>query len=283
MTCPNRDGTKGKRGCVYCDASGSGSGELAKGSSIKQQIEAGIAWAKSRFKATKFIAYYQSFTNTYAPIDKLRSIYDEGLSHPDIVGLAIGTRPDCVPDEVLDLIHAYSDSKLVWLELGLQSANTNTLRRINRGHTVADFVDAVSRAKLRRINVCAHIIVGLPGETNEDFTETADLLAALRIEGVKIHSLYIPVGSQLAADYAEGLVSLLSREEYVQSVCDFLEHIPSQTVIQRLTGETSRDRLLAPDWALDKRVTIEMIQSELERRNTNQGSKCRFTKRCHCD
>ncbi|MCD6507199.1 TIGR01212 family radical SAM protein [Candidatus Poribacteria bacterium] len=276
FTCPNRDGTLGRGGCVYCDSFGSGSGAHSKGISVSEQVKAGIEWARRRYKAKKFIVYFQAFTNTYAPIDKLKEIYDEGIDHPDVIGISIGTRPDCVPDQVLDLIRSYAERMMVWLELGLQSANVETLRRINRGHGVAEFVDAVLRAKRYRINVCAHVIIGLPREGPEDFEETANLLAALQIEGVKIHSLYIPKDSALARDYLAGHVRLMDREEYVRSVCDFLELLPPHTVIQRLTGETSADRLLAPDWVLDKRRTIEMIEEELERRGSAQGSRCKF-------
>jgi len=276
FTCPNRDGTLGVGGCAYCDEYGSGSGLFKQGVSIGEQLLRGIERARRRFKAKKFIAYLQAFTNTYAPLDKLKEIYDQAVDHPDIVGLSIGTRPDCVPDEVLDLIRSYADRLMVWVEYGLQSANVETLRRINRGHGVAEFVDAVLRSKRRGLNVCAHVIIGLPGEGREDFEETANLLAALRVEGVKIHSLYIPKGCRLAEEYLAGRLKLMSREEYVEAVCDFLELLPPQTVIQRLTGETSPDRLLAPDWVLDKAKTLRMIDEELERRGSFQGKRCKF-------
>jgi hypothetical protein len=279
FTCPNRDGTLGVGGCIYCDSLGSGSGLHARGLSVSEQVRIGIERARRRYKAKRFIVYFQSFTNTYGPVERLRALYDEGINHPDVVGLSIGTRPDCVSDEVLDLIRGYAERMMTWLELGLQSANIETLRRINRGHGVAEFVDAVLRARERRINVCAHVIIGLPGEREEDFEETADLLAALGVEGVKIHSLYIPKDSALAQEHLAGRVKLMSREEYVQAVCDFLELLPPQAVIQRLTGETSPDRLLAPDWVLDKRRTIKMIEEELERRNSFQGIRCKFKRR----
>lgn len=230
---------------------------------------------RSRYGAEKFISYFQAFTNTYAPIEKLRSLYAEGTDHPDVVGLAIGTRPDCVPEEILDLIAGYGEGYDTWIEYGLQSAHDDTLDRIGRGHTAAQFGDAVIRTARRGIRVCAHAILGLPGEDREKMLETARYLASLPIDGVKIHLLHVLSGSGLEKDYNAGKIRLLSMDEYVGIVSDFLELLPPHVTIQRLTGEAPRKFLVAPDWALRKSAVIEKINLELEKRDSWQGKRCK--------
>jgi radical SAM protein (TIGR01212 family) len=269
--CPNRDGRVGFGGCIYCGPRGSGTGAYEKGVPLSEQIRAGIESGKRRLGECKFIAYFQAFTNTYAPPERLKTLYDEALSHQEIVGLSIGTRPDCAPDEVLDLLEEYARRCHLWVEYGLQSAHDKTLEIINRGHDVAQFVDAVERTKGRGINICAHIILGLPGETKEEMMTTADLVASLGLEGIKIHSLYVLKGTKLAEMYQQGEFRLLKLDEYVNLVCDFLERLPPEMVIQRLTGEAPRDLLVAPPWSLEKMAVLGKIEAELERRRSYQG------------
>ena len=191
LTCPNRDGTLGTGGCIYCNAKGSGTGNFSRGYTITRQIEESRAKVVKRFRARKFIAYFQSFTNTYAALAHLKILYDEALAVPGVVGLAIGTRPDCISGEVLDLLQSYAQNYLVWVEYGLQSAHDETLQRINRGHDVAAFEAAVAATAGRGIQIGAHVILGLPGETAEHVRATADFIARLPIDGVKLHLLYV--------------------------------------------------------------------------------------------
>lgn len=195
LTCPNRDGTLSRSGCIYCNAKGSGTGAFARGLSVSQQIEAGKIGAMKKYKARKFLAYFQSFTNTYAPVDHLKALYDEALSCDGVVGMAVGTRPDCVDKEKIDLLDAYTKDYLVWLEYGLQSAHDATLALINRGHDFKAFEAAVAlAAPKKKLNVCAHIILGLPGETRAMMLENANILGGLGVNGVKIHLLYVVRG-----------------------------------------------------------------------------------------
>ncbi len=275
FTCPNRDGRVGLGGCIYCGPRGSGTGAYENGVPLGEQIRAGIESGKRRFGKCKFIAYFQAFTNTYAPPERLKSLYDEALRHQEVVGLSIGTRPDCAPDEVLELLEEYARRCHFWVEYGLQSAHDYTLELINRGHDIAQFVNAVERTKGRGINICAHIVLGLPGETKEEMMATADLVASLELEGIKIHSLYVLRGTKLAEIYQRGEFRLLELEEYVSLVCDFLERLPPDMVIQRLTGEAPRDLLVAPRWSREKMAVLGKIDTELEQRGSYQGIEWR--------
>ena len=270
--CPNRDGTISRRGCLFCNELGSGTGaHLRRGRSIDEQISEARSFLERRYGARKFIAYFQSFTNTYAPIPILKARYDRALSHPDVVGISVGTRPDCVDEDVLRLLSSYGTDRLVWLEYGLQSAHDRTLSLLNRGHDTACFEHAVRLAHGFSLNVCAHVILGLPGETREMMTATARLLARLPVDGVKIHLLYVPEGTPLADMYRRGEVRCLERQEYAELVVDFLEQLPPGTVIQRLTGDPGPSELVAPLWAREKTANLTAIRETLERRNTRQG------------
>jgi len=274
FTCPTRDGTKGVGGCIYCDARGSGAYHI-RGQPLEEQIQRGMAFARKRHGSDKFIVYFQAFTNTYAPIDKLRSVYEQALSFPDVVGLAIGTRPDCVPNAVLDLIADYARKFYVWMEYGLQSAKDETLEAVQRGHTVADFVEAVHRTKARGIWVCVHVMLGLPGEDTQDMMATADLVAELDLDGIKIHPTYVPRGTVLEEMYRDGSFGPLDRSTYVARACDVLERIPERIIVHRITGEAPEDVLVAPKWCLDKVGVLQAIRAELVRRDTWQGKRCR--------
>ena len=218
FNCPNRDGTISYGGCIFCDESGSFSKCHDNLLSIEKQIEVGIERQRKRFKAEKFLSYFQAFTNTYATVEQLKKIYDSALSYKDIVGMSIGTRPDCVDPEKIDLISSYTDNHYVWIEYGLQSIHNKTLKAINRGHSYEDFVKAVKLTQNRGINICAHVIIGLPGETKEDMLETAKAIAELGIDGVKIHAYCALKGTKLAQMYDAGEFNPLSQNEYVNIV-----------------------------------------------------------------
>jgi radical SAM protein (TIGR01212 family) len=224
-----------------------------------------------RYQARKFIAYFQSFSNTYAPLERLKSLYDEALAVTDVVGLAIGTRPDCVSEPVLDLLQDYARRRLVWMEYGLQSARDATLAFINRGHDAACFLKAVRATRGRGIKICAHVILGLPHETRDDVLFTIRTLADAGIDGVKLHLLYVVKGTRLAALHHAGAYRCLGRREYVELVVDALERLPAEVVIQRLTGDPHPEELIAPTWCLDKSGTIKEIRAALELRDTRQG------------
>ena len=271
LTCPNRDGSLSTGGCIYCNIRGSGTGAHARGLSITQQLINGKKSLSKRYKAKKFLAYFQSFSNTYASLPTLRHLYDEALSIDDVVGLSIGTRPDCVDEPVLKLLQTYAERYLVWIEYGLQSANDTTLEAINRGHDVQCFIDTVEKTKGRGIKICAHVILGLPHETRQDVLRTAATIARLGVDGVKLHLLYVVEGTRLDALYQRGEYKCLEQQAYVDLVCDFLERIPSEIVVQRLTGDPHRSELVAPAWSLNKTETLEQIRKTLETRDSWQG------------
>ena len=271
LSCPNRDGTLSSGGCIYCNARGSGSGAASRGLSITEQLVQGKSFLSRRYKAKKFIAYFQSYSNTYAPLPILKGLYDEALSVEDVVGLAIGTRPDCVDEARLDLLQGYIPKYLVWIEYGLQSANDRTLAGINRGHDLRCFTDAVRATLNRGVKICVHVILGLPGEDREDMLQTAAAISDLGIDGIKLHLLYVVKGTVLETRYRQGQYRCLEQHEYVDLVCDFLERIPEGMIVQRLTGDPHPRELVAPQWALKKTETLALIRDTLDRRNTRQG------------
>ncbi len=269
FTCPNRDGHVATGGCIYCDGRGSKLRQKGELPSVSQQIQNGKKFYKPH--ASKFVAYFQTFTNTYAPVEKLQILYDEALAQEDVVGLSIGTRPDCVGPDVIDLLKGYAQKYHVWLELGLQSMHDKTLKFINRGHDFRQFLDAVGTLAGENIHLCAHIIVGLPGETDEEILQTAKAVAALPINGIKIHSLLALEGTVLGEMYKNGAIKIMSKDKYVSLVADILEILPTEMVIQRLTAEGYRDIFLAPDWAMNKLDVLNSVNKELERRDSYQG------------
>ena len=251
LTCPNRDGTLSRGGCIYCNIRGSGTGAHAKGLSVTRQLINGKNSLSKRYKATKFIAYFQSFSNTYAPLQDLKRLYDEALSVDDIVGLSIGTRPDCVDEAVLDLLQDYAKHHLIWIEYGLQSARDATLAFINRGHDVQCFKAAVAKTRNRGIKICAHVILGLPHETRQDMLHTAATIAKLGIDGVKLHLLYVVKETRLETLYRQGEFKCLEQQAYADLVC--------------------RKELTAPGWSLKKTETLDLIRKTLEKRDSRQG------------
>lgn len=274
FTCPNRDGTAGTGGCIFCAEHGSGSYGIARELSIAGQLEDGKEVMTRKYKAHKFIAYFQPYSNTYAPAEKLRIIYDEALQVADIVGLIVGTRPDCLPAETIALLKEYHQKTYFWLELGLQSPYNRTLAKINRGHDFAAFCKAVKAVKAAGIRLCVHVILGLPGESRAEMLATAAILNGLGIDGVKLHLLHVNRGTQLAGMYERGEVTLLGKDDYVGLVCDFLERLSARTLIHRLTGDGGRD-LIAPLWSAAKFEILNAIDNELARRGTSQGDKVR--------
>ncbi len=277
FTCPNRDGTLGWGGCIFCEETGSGFAIQNRGESIKTQVLKGIERMKQRYPNAKFFVYFQNFTNTYAPPEVLDLKYKQALCHPDVIGVDISTRPDCVPEEVLDVIEKLSDQIHVTIEYGMQTANYKTLMKLNRGHTLGEFIDAVIRTKKRNLEVVAHVILNLPWDDRIDVVETAKILNALRVDGVKIHSLYIPKDSVMADMYKRKEIEICSLEEYVDRVITFLEHLSPAIVIHRLVAEGPRDGCIFNNWGLLKIQVINAIERELEKRDTRQGKQVRLT------
>jgi radical SAM protein (TIGR01212 family) len=271
FTCPNRDGTISSGGCIFCDESGSFSRAHSNLLPVDQQLIVGIEQLKNRFKAKKFISYFQAFTNTYDSIGKLKDVYDKALCHNDVVGLSIGTRPDCINPEKIDLISSYTDNHYVWVEYGLQSIHNKTLKLINRGHSAEDFINAVKITQNKKINICAHVIIGLPGETKEDILTTAKTLADIGINGVKIHLLCVLQGTELEKMFHKKEFELLTIDEYVDIVCDFLEILPPDVTIHRIAGNGLKEILVAPKWLSDKFKILNRIDQKLEERNSRQG------------
>jgi len=276
LTCPNRDGTKSFGGCIFCNSKGSGTGEgLLAGRSVREQILRQQQAIGRRYKARKFLAYFQSFSNTYAPFQILKHLYDEALSVEGIVGLCIGTRPDCLDPKVMGLLASYAaQDYLIWLELGLQSFHEQTLQRINRGHGIREFLEAVDLAKnYPKINLCVHVILGLPGEGKAEMIDTARRLSQLPIQGIKLHLLYVIKGTPLASLYQRGEYRCLSREEYLDILCEFIQYLPPTMVIQRLISDPHPDELLAPAWALNGGENRRQIEQALVARDIRQGQK----------
>lgn len=271
FTCPNRDGTLDREGCIFCGGSGSGAYSIRPELSVAAQVEDGKEVMRRKYRAKNFIAYFQAYSNTYAPVEHLRAVFGEALSVPGVVGIIVATRPDCLPDDVLDYLARLGEETYFWLELGLQSIHDKSLTLINRRHDYACFVDALERARARRIRVCAHVILGLPGESREEMLVMAGELNRLGVYGVKLHLLHVMKGTRLAEMYGRGEVALLDRDGYAGLVCDFLELLDPAILIHRLTGDGGRDNLVAPLWSLNKFEVLNLIDAEMERRNSRQG------------
>jgi radical SAM protein (TIGR01212 family) len=274
FTCPNRDGAKGTGGCIYCDNvsfSPPGAQPLIP---IERQMAAGMAYHRQRLGSEKFIVYFQKFTNTYAPVSRLCDLFSRALDHPDVVGISVGTRPDALEDDALLLLEELAETRYVCIELGLQSMDDARLRSINRGHTLDEYLRAVDRIAGRGMELCTHLIHGFPGETRDDFLKTADLIASLPVDSVKIHQLHAVKGTRLAEMYYAGDFIPLEHGEYVAAACDFLERIPPTVTIQRLYGSAPLAIRVAPAWDLKNNQMWYSVVNELKRRGTWQG--CRF-------
>ncbi len=272
FTCPNRDGTRGIGGCTFCN-NASFSPNARRPPSIAAQIEAGRRVVRRRTGARRYIAYFQAYTNTYAEVERLRALYDEALAEPDVVGLSVGTRPDCVPPEVLDLLAGYRERGLeVWLELGLQSSFDATLARVNRGHGFAEYREAVRAARRRAIPVCTHLIVGLPGEGAHHARVTLERVLELGVEGLKLHPLHVVRGTRLAREWRAGGYRPLELEEYVGLAAELVARTPWEVVFHRLTGTAPRGLLLAPEWCARKWVVLNGIEAALRGAGLRQGA-----------
>ena len=264
FTCPNRDGSKGIGGCTFCN-NVSFSPNTRKPPSVDEQLEAGRKVISKRTGAKHYLAYFQAYTNTYADINYLKALYDKALSHPDVVGLSIGTRPDCVPDDVLKLLTQYQQQGYeIWLELGLQSSFDETLKEVNRGHGFAEYLDAIERAHAFDLQVCTHLIVGLPTETRQHSLKSMERVLETRPAGLKIHPLHIVKGTQLARQLKQGLYQPLSLNEYVDTVVDMVKMAPDNMIFHRLTGTASEDILLAPNWCSKKWQVLNQIARQLK-------------------
>ena len=271
LTCPNRDGALDTRGCIFCH---NGSSHFAEcGSNIDEQIEKAKQRVVNKTKATKFIAYFQSFTNTYAPIDFLSDVFYKVIKRDDIVAISIGTRPDCISSEVLDLLENLNKIKPVWVELGLQCTKTETVEYIRRGYDNSVYEDAVKELKKRGIIVITHIIIGLPNETKEDILKTVDFAVKCDTDGLKLQLLHILEDTDLCKDYKQGLVKPLTMDEYMDILFDCIERIPENIVIHRITGDAPKKYLVEPKWSGDKKMVLNTINKEMEKRNIIQG-KC---------
>ncbi|MFC6668731.1 TIGR01212 family radical SAM protein [Marinobacterium aestuariivivens] len=263
FTCPNRDSTKGIGGCTFCN-NASFNPNTRRIPGVEEQVRAGQAVVGRQMNARRFIAYFQAYTNTYGDVGTLAALYDSALSVPGVIGLSVGTRPDCVPDAVLDLLASYRDRGYeVWLELGLQSASDAVLRRVNRGHDVACYRDAMKRARRRGLQVCTHLIVGLPGEAPEASLGAAQLAIEQGTDGLKLHPLHVVKGTRMAREWKQGQVPVLSQSEYVDIVCSIIRAAPEDLSFHRLTGTASRELLLAPDWCAHKWSVLNLIGDRL--------------------
>lgn len=270
FTCPNRDGTRGVGGCSYC--SGRGSGDFAPDSLLSIEEQYGLSRGRTGKKwggAVGYIPYFQAYSNTYAPVSRLRFLFEKALTLPDAVGLSIATRADCLEKETVELLFALHEKTHLTVELGLQTIHDDTARLIGRGHDFETFLRGYE--KLKGLRVAVHLIDYLPGEDHAKMMENARTVASLAPHEVKIHMLYIMKGTRMEHDYASGVLSLPTREDYVATLCDQLEVLPPETVIGRLTGDAPREALIAPLWSRDKRALLNEIDKELVKRQSYQG------------
>ena len=273
FTCPNRDGSRGTGGCIYCDNSSFSPKQTMAVIPIEEQMEAGMAYHRVRLKSDKFIVYFQKFTNTYAPLARLSELYRRALDHPDVVGISVGTRPDSITDQTIDLLSELARDRYVCVELGLQSMDDAILARINRGHTLAEYLNAVERLQGRGIDICTHLIYGFPGETRAGFLKSARLISGIPVSSLKLHQLHAVEGTRLAQLYREGSYLPIPLSEYVEATCDFLEELPARISIQRLYGSAPLAIRVAPNWDLKNNQMWYAIVNELKRRGSWQGCR----------
>jgi len=273
FTCPNRDGSKGTGGCIYCNNVSFSPKDTQPVIPLEGQVASGMAYHRRRLGSEKFIVYFQKYTNTYASVDVLAELYRRALSHPDVIGISVGTRPDALSAEALGLLTEIARTRYVCLELGLQSMDDAILTRINRGHTLDEFLETVRRAAGHGFDICTHLIYGFPGELPEAFLKTADLIASLPIDSIKLHQLHAVEGTELAEMYRRGEFLPLSLEEYVSTAADFLERLPARVTIQRLYGSAPLAISVAPRWGLKNNQMWFAVINELHRRGTWQGCR----------
>ncbi len=277
FSCPNIDGTLSYGGCSYCSSSGSGDFAGSPKESLADQFKSGIQILSRKWPSAKYIPYFQAHTNTYAPLTVLRQKYEETLSFPNVVGLSIATRPDCLPDEVLDYLSELNQRTYLSVELGLQTIWDKTACAINRGYEYPVFEEAVKKLNSRHIRTCVHIINGLPGESIDQMRKTVKRISALPISAIKIHMLYLQKGTRLAQSYEKEPFPMISMEEYIHLICDQIELLPPNVVVERVTGDGAQDLLLAPIWSKNKKAVRNGIDKELKRRNSFQGKNYKET------
>lgn len=277
MSCPNRDGTLGTRGCIFCSEGGSGDFAADVSLSVTEQIESQIALLSGKRPIQKYIAYFQAYTNTYAPVEYLRKIFKEAMSHPRIVALSVGTRPDCLGEEVLDLLEELNRIKPVWIELGLQTIHEKTAQYIRRGYRLSCFDQAVENLRKRNIEVIVHTILGLPGESREEILETMRYLNKKDIQGIKLQLLHVLKGTDLAYDYLAGRFQVYEREEYLDLLIECLENLDPEIVIHRITGDGPKDLLIAPLWASRKREVLNLLHHQMKEQNSYQGKRLKVS------
>lgn len=263
FTCPNRDGTIDTRGCIFCSKGGSGDFAQSRNLSITEQIESGKKRVEKKIKSGKYIAYFQAFTNTYAPVEILRAKYSEAINHPDIVALSIATRPDCLGDDVIELLDEMNKIKPVFVELGLQTIHSESAKYIRRGYSLEVYNEAVKKLKNIGVNIVVHIILGLPNESEEDMLESVKYVCQSQIDGIKLQLLHIIAGTDLAKDYEKGLFKTLEFDEYVELIAKCVAIIPKNIVIHRLTGDGAKKDLIAPLWSADKKRVLNAINKAL--------------------
>jgi hypothetical protein len=274
FTCPNRDGSKGTGGCIYCNNVSFSPRDTLAEISLEDQLASGMTYHRTRLKSEKFIVYFQKYTNTYASLEHLADLYQRALAVPDVLGISVGTRPDCLTDEVLELLANIAKRHYVCLELGLQSADNAILKQINRGHSLEDFLNTVERASGRGFDLCAHLIHGFPGEQPQEFLKSADLVNSLSgITSVKLHQLHAVEGTELAAMYRRGEFDPITLEQYVTTAADFLERLAPRISVQRLYGSSPIEIRVAPQWGLKNNQMWYAVLNELKRRDSLQGSK----------
>ncbi|MCA9103161.1 MAG: TIGR01212 family radical SAM protein [Planctomycetales bacterium] len=271
FTCPNVDGTVATGGCVFCDNRSFSPSRRLPRTTVAGQIDEGIRRLKRRYRVERFIAYFQPATNTYAPVERLQPLFDQAVAHPDVVGLAIGTRPDCVPSDVLDLLAELATRTYLSVEFGMQSIHDRSLDWMNRGHRHDAMIDAIGRSRDRGFEISAHVILGLPGESDDDMRATARELARLDVDSVKIHNLYAVRKTPFGDEVLAGRHQLMTREHFVSILVDFLELLPPRCVVERVSGEAPPDFFIGPSWCLDKPALLAAIDHEFQRRDTHQG------------
>ena len=270
FTCPNRDGTLGSRGCSFC-LGGSGSFAEEKCSSVTEQIERAKRRVEKKNPSGRYIAYFQSYTGTYAPAERLNALFGEAIAHPDIAAISVGTRPDCLPPEVIELLACLNNIKPVWVELGLQTIHEKTAERIRRGYPLSVFDDAVKRCKASGLYTVVHMIIGLPGETPEMAAQTAAYIGKSGADGIKLQLLHVLRGTDLADEYAAGLFDVMSMEEYIAALEECVRQLPPQITIHRLTGDGDKKYLVAPLWSADKKRVLNEVNAAFRRDNVIQG------------
>lgn len=272
MTCPNRDGTLGSRGCIFCSSGGSGDFAAPHGRPVTEQIEEAACRIRRKLgTGGAYIAYFQSYTNTYAPVGYLRKLFTEAISHPDVRVLSVATRPDCLPDEILDLLAELNQVKPVWVELGLQTIHPDTATLIRRGYELACFEDTLTRLRQRNLDVIVHVILGLPGEDRRRMLQTTAYLAHQDIQGIKLQLLHVLKGTDLADLYLQGGFPVMSLEAYADLVIDCIALLPPRMVIHRITGDGPKNLLIAPLWSANKRLVLNTMTRRLKERGVTQG------------